>query len=42
MVPIFRQAVQTADGFQTSKHKGLYYSTYAYYLDYLGWEAGFE
>ena len=41
-VPIFRQAVRTADGFQTSKYKGLRYSTYAYYLDRLGWEAGFE
>jgi hypothetical protein len=41
-VPILRQAVRTADGFQTSKHKGLRYSTYAYYLDRLGWGAGFE
>ena len=41
-VPIFRQAVRTADGFQTSEHKALRYSTYAYYLDRLGWEAGFE
>jgi hypothetical protein len=41
-VPVFRQAVRTADGFQTSEHKALRYSTYAYYLDRLGWEAGFE
>lgn len=40
--PISRQAVRTVDGFQTSKHKGLRYSTYAYYLDRLGWGAGFE
>jgi hypothetical protein len=41
-VPIFRQAVRTANGFQTSEHKALRYSTYAYYLDRLGWEAGLE
>lgn len=29
-------------GFQTSKEKALRYSTYAYYLNRLGWEAGFE
>jgi hypothetical protein len=29
-------------GFQTSKEKALHYSTYAYYLNRLGWEAGFE
>jgi uncharacterized protein DUF3435 len=29
-------------GFQTSKEKALCYSTYAYYLNRLGWEAGFE
>jgi len=26
-VPVFQQAVRTADGFQTSKHKALRYST---------------
>jgi hypothetical protein len=41
-VPIFRQPVRTAMGFQTSKEKALCYSTYAYYLNRLGWEAGFE
>jgi hypothetical protein len=41
-VPIFRQAVRTADGFRTSEHKALRYSTHAYYLDRLGWEAGLE
>jgi hypothetical protein len=41
-IPIFRQAVRTADGFRTSDRKCLRYSTYAYYLDRLGWEAGFE
>jgi hypothetical protein len=41
-VPIFRQAVRTADGLETSEHKALRYSTYAYYLDRLGWEAGLE
>jgi hypothetical protein len=39
-IPIFRQAVRTADGLQTSKHKALRYSTYNYYLDRLGWDAG--
>jgi hypothetical protein len=40
-VPIFQQAVRTADGLQTSKRKALRFSTYAYYLNRLGWEAGF-
>jgi hypothetical protein len=40
-VPIFRQAVRTADGFKTSAHKALRYSTFAYYFDRLGWGAGF-
>jgi hypothetical protein len=40
-IPIFRQAVQTAEGFQTSKWKCLPYSTYTHYLDRLGWETGF-
>jgi hypothetical protein len=35
-VPIFRQAVRTADGFQISEHKALRYSTHVYYLDRLG------
>ncbi|PQE34082.1 hypothetical protein CJF32_00010770 [Rutstroemia sp. NJR-2017a WRK4] len=29
------------DGLSTSKHKALRYSTFAYYLDRLGWAAGF-
>lgn len=41
-IPIFRQPVWTADGFRTSEHKALRYSTLAYYLDRLGWEAGLE
>ncbi|APA07342.1 hypothetical protein sscle_02g021120 [Sclerotinia sclerotiorum 1980 UF-70] len=40
-VPIFRQAVWTFDGLSTSEHKALRYSTFAYYLDRLGWAAGF-
>ncbi|PQE19655.1 hypothetical protein CJF31_00010054 [Rutstroemia sp. NJR-2017a BVV2] len=39
--PIFRQAVWTFDGLSTSAHKALRYSTFAYYLDRLGWAAGF-
>ncbi|OBT39658.1 hypothetical protein VE00_10676 [Pseudogymnoascus sp. WSF 3629] len=39
-VPIFRQAVRTANGLQTSKHKALRYLTYNYYLDRLRWDAG--
>ena len=41
-VPIFRQATRTTDRFRTSKHKGLRYSTYAYYLDHLEWVAGWQ
>ena len=41
-IPIFRQAIRTVDGFRTSEQKALRYSTYAHYLDRLGWEAGFE
>ena len=37
--PIFRQAVRTPDGLATSKHKALRYSTFAFYLDRLGWDA---
>ncbi|ELR03151.1 hypothetical protein VC83_09677 [Pseudogymnoascus destructans] len=40
--PIFRQAVRTCDMFRTSEWKALRYSTYAYYLDRLGWATGFE
>jgi hypothetical protein len=40
--PVFRQAIQTPDGLQTSESKALRYSTYAHYLNRLGWEAGFE
>jgi len=40
-IPIFRQVVQTAEGFQTSKWKCLPYSAYNHYLDRLGWETGF-
>ncbi|APA11274.1 hypothetical protein sscle_07g060440 [Sclerotinia sclerotiorum 1980 UF-70] len=40
-IPIFRQAVWTFDGLSTSEHKALRYSTFAYYLDRLGWAAGF-
>ncbi|PQE27491.1 hypothetical protein CJF31_00009118 [Rutstroemia sp. NJR-2017a BVV2] len=36
-VPIFRQA----DSLSISKHKALRYLIFAYYLDYLGWAAGF-
>ena len=39
--PIFRQVVRSADGLQTSEHKALRYSTFAYYFDRLGWGAGF-
>ncbi|EDN94544.1 predicted protein [Sclerotinia sclerotiorum 1980 UF-70] len=39
--PIFRQAVWTFDGLSTSAYKALRYSTFAYYLDRLGWTAGF-
>ncbi|RAL59974.1 hypothetical protein DID88_000600 [Monilinia fructigena] len=39
--PIFRQAVWAFDGLSTSEHKALRYSTFAYYLDRLGWAAGF-
>jgi hypothetical protein len=41
-VPIFRQAVRTATGFVTSESKAMRYSTYAYYLQRLGWATGFE
>ncbi|KAG4032660.1 hypothetical protein MFRU_006g01280 [Monilinia fructicola] len=40
-VPIFRQAVGTFDGLSTSEHKAPRYSTFAHYLDRLGWAAGF-
>ena len=40
--PIFRQAVRSCDLFRTSEWKALRYSTYAYYLDRLGWATGFE
>ena len=40
--PIFRQAVRAPNGFTLSTQKALRYSTYAYYLDRLGWAAGFE
>jgi len=40
--PIFRQAVRTCDMFRTLEWKALRYSTYAYYLDRLGWATGFE
>ncbi|EDN93943.1 predicted protein [Sclerotinia sclerotiorum 1980 UF-70] len=40
-VPIFRQTVWTFDGLSTSEHKALCYSTFAYYLDRLGWATGF-
>jgi len=40
-VPIFRQAVQRSGGLATSEHKALRYSTFNYYLDRLGWGAGF-
>ncbi|KAL9107289.1 MAG: hypothetical protein Q9187_008450, partial [Circinaria calcarea] len=42
-VPIFRQAVRTRtfDGLATSEHKALRYLTFAFYLDHLGWAAGF-
>ena len=42
-VPIFCQAVrtQTFDGLATSEHKALHYSTFAFYLDRLGWAASF-
>jgi hypothetical protein len=39
--PIFRQAVRTFDGLATSDHKALRYSTFIFYLDRLGWAAGF-
>ena len=39
-IPIFRQAVRTPDGLATSKRKALRYSTFAFYLDRLGWNAG--
>lgn len=32
--------MRTPDGFVTSKHKALRYSTFAYYLERLGWDAG--
>lgn len=41
-IPIFQQAERTVDGFRTSKWKALRYSTYAHYLNRLGWETGFE
>ncbi len=39
--PIFRQAVWTFDGLVTSEYKALRYSTFIFYLDRLGWAAGF-
>lgn len=39
--PIFRQVVRTFDGLATSDHKALRYSTFIFYLDRLGWAAGF-
>jgi hypothetical protein len=38
--PVFRQAVRTPDGLATSEHKAFCYSTFAFYLDRLGWDAG--
>jgi len=35
-IPIFRQAVRTADGFRISERRCLRYSTYAYHLACLG------
>jgi len=40
-IPIFQQAVRTFDGLVTSEHKALRYSTFIFYLDRLGWAAGF-
>jgi hypothetical protein len=40
-VPVFRQAVRTFHGLATSEHKALRYTTFAFYLDRLGWATGF-
>jgi Protein of unknown function (DUF3435) len=39
--PIFRQAVPTTNGVQTSSSKALRYHTYLYYLQQLGLATGF-
>ena len=41
-MPIFHQAVQCDDGFQTSPRKALHYSIFDYYLEQLGCVTGFE
>ena len=41
-VPIFRQATRSNDGFSTSEHKPLSYSTFNYYIERLGRATGFE
>lgn len=41
-IPIFRQAVQSANGYITSETKALRYTTFNYYLNRLGWATGFE
>lgn len=41
-VPIFPQAARTSDELVISEHKALRYSTFTYYLDRLGWAAGFS
>jgi hypothetical protein len=40
-VPIFRQAVQTPDGLVASERKALRYPAFMFYIDRLGWAAGF-
>ena len=41
-VPVFRRSVQTATGYEKSMTEPMPYSTYAFYLERLGQDAGLE